>query len=281
LKQAEEVLSKRQKKERMVVSVPRQVNKQRTLVFGNRGITPTARYLIHNLRDLLPHSKKESRFDSRKHMLEINETCEGAGCNNCLYFESVGLELYLWVVRAPHGPTLKFQLSNVHTMESLKLTGNCLKGARPFVMFDDSFDKKPELQLCKELLLQSFGTPLGYLKSKPFIDHIFSFYYVDNKIWFRNYQIVEQDAGKRIELQLNEAGPRFVMTLEKIQQGSFGGAVLYLNPQPIMNGKLAKKEKERDKFASNIVHSHELKAQKLKNANYPLTPLDDQQLFSV
>jgi hypothetical protein len=39
-------------------------------------------------------------------------------------------------------------------MESLKMTGNCLKGSRPFLMFDDSFDKIPELQLCKELFSQ-------------------------------------------------------------------------------------------------------------------------------
>jgi len=265
--------------ERMIVPLPTQSNKQRTLIFGNRGIHPTARHLINNLRDLLPHAKKENRFDSRKHMIEINEICETAGCNNCMYFEKIGNSLYLWVVRAPHGPSLRFQLSNVHTMESLKLTGNCLKGSRPFVLFDSAFDTTPELKLCKELLQQAFGTPLGYAKSKPFIDHIFSFYYVDNKIWFRNYQIVEQDMGKQVEVQLNEAGPRFVMTLERIQQSSFGGAVLYNRPQEIVNGKRMKTEALKDKFATNILATQHRKQQRYLNTHLPSEPLDNNQMF--
>jgi ribosome biogenesis protein BRX1 len=36
---------------------------------------------------------------------------------------------------------------------------------------------------------QILGTPKGHPKSKPFIDHVFSFSIADNKIWFRNHQI--------------------------------------------------------------------------------------------
>lgn len=37
--------------------------------------------------------------------------------------------------------------------------------------------------------IQLFGTPLGHPRSKPFVDHIISFYVVDGKIWFRHYQV--------------------------------------------------------------------------------------------
>ncbi|CAJ0573766.1 unnamed protein product, partial [Mesorhabditis spiculigera] len=46
----------------------------------------------------------------------------------------------------------------------------------------------------------------------------------DEKIWFRNFQIVDET------LQLQEIGPRFVLELIRIFNGSFEGAVLYDNP---------------------------------------------------
>jgi ribosome biogenesis protein BRX1 len=44
-------------------------------------------------------------------------------------------------------------------------------------------------QLLFVVRLQVFGTPKGHRKSKPFIDHILHFSIVDDKIWFRNYQV--------------------------------------------------------------------------------------------
>ena len=38
---------------------------------------------------------------------------------------------------------------------------------------------------------QTFTTPNYHPKSQPFIDHIFTFSFADNRIWFRNYQILE------------------------------------------------------------------------------------------
>lgn len=76
-------------------------------------------------------------------------------------------------------------------MDELKLTGNCLKGSRPLLSFDATFETEPQYGLIKELLVQMFGTPKGHRKSKPFFDHIFSFTIADGKIWFRNYQVRE------------------------------------------------------------------------------------------
>lgn len=45
-------------------------------------------------------------------------------------------------------------VQNVHTMDELKMTGNCLKGSRGIVSFDGGWDQKPEWALLKELLTQ-------------------------------------------------------------------------------------------------------------------------------
>lgn len=65
-----------------------------------------------------------------------------------------------------------------------------------------------------------------------------TFSIVDNKIWVRNYQIAETVDAKESEdavdtegLSLVEIGPRFVMTLITILEGSFGGPKIYENKQ--------------------------------------------------
>ena len=42
--------------------------------------------------------------------------------------------------------------------------------------------------------LQIFGTPRNHPKSQPFVDHVLSCSVADNRIWFRNYQILEENA---------------------------------------------------------------------------------------
>jgi len=39
-------------------------------------------------------------------------------------------------------------------MEELNMTGNCLKGSRPLLSFDASFESKPYYKLIKELFIQ-------------------------------------------------------------------------------------------------------------------------------
>ncbi|XP_054713810.1 ribosome biogenesis protein BRX1 homolog [Uloborus diversus] len=206
------------------VKKPRWVNKQRVLVFASRGISFRDRHLMNNLRTLMPHSKPESKMEKKGPLHHINEICEMKNCNNCIYFENKKhKDLYMWISKVPNGPSAKFLIENVHTMEELKLTGNCLKGSRPVLSFDKAFDSQPHLALLKEVFTQIFGTPKNHPKSQPFIDHVFNFTFLDNRIWFRNYQI-EEDGGSLVEI-----GPRFVMNLIKIFDGSFCGSVLYSN----------------------------------------------------
>ena len=96
----------------------------------------------------------------------------------------------MWILKSPNGPSFKFAVSNIQTTDELKLTGNCLKYSRPLLSFDNEFDKHPHLSLAKEMIVNAFNTPKNHPKSKPFIDHVFSFKYYDSRIWFRNYQIL-------------------------------------------------------------------------------------------
>ena len=77
-------------------------------------------------------------------------------------------------------------------MSEMKLTGNCLKGSRPIVTFNDAFDARPAYRLMKEMLLQLFNVPHRHPKSKPFVDHVVSFSLVCGAIHFRHYQITKR-----------------------------------------------------------------------------------------
>ncbi|GFN80131.1 ribosome biogenesis protein brx1 homolog, partial [Plakobranchus ocellatus] len=203
-------------------------NKQRSLIFSSRGISYRTRHLMLDLRTLMPHSKAEPKMDRKDTLFVINEVCEMKNCNKCLYFEGKKKQdVYLWASNIPKGPSAKFLVENIHTMSELKLTGNCLRGSRPLLSFDKNFDSEPHWQLLKELFIQIFGTPNHHPKSQPFTDHIFTFSIEDNRIWFRNYQILEEDGS------LAEIGPRFVLNPIRVFAGSFGGATLYQNPHYI------------------------------------------------
>lgn len=138
----------------------------------------------------------------------------------------------------------------VHTMEELHFTGNCLKGSRPILSFDSTFDSQPHLRVIKELLTHTFGVPKSSRKTKPFVDHVMGFTVADGRIWIRCYQIDETEEvstkvgvegkpegksssskGRETEISLIEIGPRFVMTPIVIQESSFGGPIIYENKE--------------------------------------------------
>ena len=89
------------------------------------------------------------------------------------------------------------------------------------------------------MLAQAFNTPKNHPKSKPFIDHVITFNYFEDKIYFRNYQILNQDekmfksTDDISKLVLIEIGPRFVMNPIKCFEGSMGGEALWQNPKYI------------------------------------------------
>lgn len=214
------------------------INRQRTLLISSRGINYRHRHLIQDLNSLLPHSRKEPKLDTKKDLRQLNEIAELYNCNNILFFEArKHQDLYLWISKPPNGPTVKFYIQNLHTMDELNFTGNCLKGSRPILSFDHRFDSTPHYRLIKELLIHNFGVPPHARKSKPFIDHVMSFSIVDDKIWVRLYEISnaarnkDEYEEKDDDLSLVEIGPRFVMTTILVLEGSFGGPKIYENKQ--------------------------------------------------
>lgn len=276
-----------------ITSDGRYHNKQRLLMLSSRGITARYRHLLEDLRTLVPHSKKESKLDVGKNYsgsnsgggigAAINEIAEVRGCHTVLFIEcrKKGQDGYLWLGRTSHanssfdadgeaatagkkhlmitgGPSIKFHITNIHTMDELKMTGNCMKGSRPVLSFDKAFDSVDHLKLVKHLFVDVFGTPRGHPKSKPFVDRVMSFHYADGKIWVRNYQILEETAtdakeahsqkkltGHSHSTSLIEIGPRFVLNPIRIFRGSFGGQTLYVNDDfvnPNVIRSLKKKE---------------------------------------
>lgn len=208
------------------------------MVFATRGISHRHRHLMEDIKKLMPHHKPESKMERSKNLFVVNEMCEMKNCNKAMMFEGrKKKDLYMWFSNIPNGPSAKFLVENsklrwiyinilllnrnvsfyrmlvflVYTMGELKFTGNCLCGTRPILSFDKSFSEVPHLMLLKELLLQIFGVPKHHPKSQPFIDHVYSFTVLDNRIWFRNYQILTEDGA------LAEIGPRFVLNPVSMQ----------------------------------------------------------------
>jgi ribosome biogenesis protein BRX1 len=268
-------------------------NKQRCLVLCSRGVTARYRHLLEDLRTLLPHHKKESKLDpgSEGAARAVNDIAEMRSCNSVLFLECrKRQDAYLWMgkVGQSAGPSVRFHVTNIHTMDELRLTGNCMKGSRPVLSFDESFARLDHLKILKELFVDVFGTPRGHPKSKPFVDRVMAFYYADNKIWVRNYQILEQQASNALEARLAkkqsgqdsatslvEIGPRFVLNPVRIFRGSFGGQTLYRNPDFVSPNEIRAAER-RNKGSAYMDRKNQQKRRKIRKEELvvPEDPLD-------
>ncbi|KAI9025871.1 Brix domain-containing protein [Phycomyces nitens] len=267
----------------------KRANKQRVMLLSSRGVNFRHRHLLTDLEGFLPHSKKDAKLDTKNNLYVLNELAELNNCNNAIFFEvRKRQDLYLWMSKTPNGPSVKFHVQNLHTMDELKMTGNCLKGSRHVLSFDKTFDSAPHWSLLKELLAQVFNVPKGSRRSKPFIDHVLSFSIVDNRIWFRNYQIVEKnplntpgcttlDKG---DISLIEIGPRFCLTTIRIFEGSFGGPTVFENPEFVHpNFIRASVRKEKLKKYQDRQKSIETRKVRVKEAEGQESELSDKRVF--
>lgn len=253
-------------------------NKEKVLVVSSRGITFRSRHLLLDILQLLPHSKKDAKLDTKSDRGVINEVADLKGCTSVLFFETrKHQDLFLWAAKTPSGPSIKFHVTNVHTMAELKLSGNHLKGSRPVLSFDPTFDSEPHFQLIKEVLGQIFATPPLAPKRKPFFDHVLSFSVVDNRIWIRNYQV---STGKKVQskddLTLIEVGPRVCMNPIKIFSGSFGGPVVYDNPTYVSPNAIraALKKTSQMKYSNKVEARQQRKSHRAEN-KVPRNELSD------
>uniref|UniRef100_A0AAQ5ZDN0 Ribosome biogenesis protein BRX1 homolog n=1 Tax=Amphiprion ocellaris TaxID=80972 RepID=A0AAQ5ZDN0_AMPOC len=262
------------------VSKGKWTNKERVLIFSSRGINFRTRHLMKDLKTMMPHSKEDTKMDRKDKLFVVNEVCEIKNCNKCLFFEAKKKQdLYMWISNSPHGPSAKFLVQNIHTLAELKMTGNCLKGSRPLLSFDPKFDKEPHYALLKELFIQVYFTTLQY----EFQENMFVLFLGDLEFsicYSFHAQIIEEDAS------IVEIGPRFVLNLIKIFQGSFGGPTLYENPDfqsPNMHRRqirLAAAAKVREK--QMVKEMHKLKKAEVKEdlvkdvtADVFLTPAEE------
>lgn len=202
-------------------------NKSRLLVLCARGISFRDRHLLKDLKTLMPHHKAEPKMERWKTLAIINEMAEMKHCNKALLFEGRHKrDLYMWLANTEGaGPSVKFLIESLSTMGEMRLTGNSLRGSRPLLSFNDEFNSEPFLKVIKELLVQTFGVPNHHPKSQPFVDRVYTFTYLDKRIWFRHFQILSEDGG------LVEIGPRFVMNPVKIFEKSFCGQTIWENPE--------------------------------------------------
>jgi len=243
-------------------------NKQRVIIFGSRGIPHKGRHLMNNLLRLLPHGKKDSKMDKRDTLFSINEIAEMKNCNKVLFFEArKNQDIYMWMAEIGKGPSVKFLVENMSTMEELKFSGNCLKGSRAILSFDPTFDTAPQWQVMKDLLAQTFGTPYHHPKSQPFIDHVITFTVLDNRIWFRNFQIIEEDGS------LVEIGPRFTLNPIRLFEGSFVGQTLWNNTHYVSPNSYRSmlKKAQAGKYKNKVMQKQGFDARKPDKV-YPADP---------
>ncbi|XP_018394444.1 PREDICTED: ribosome biogenesis protein BRX1 homolog, partial [Cyphomyrmex costatus] len=275
-KEDDELLEKENESKKTVAGEPaakkmKWINKQRVLVFATRGINYRHRHLMEDLKRLMPHHRPECKMERTKNLQVVNEMCEMKNCNKAILFEGrMKRDLYIWFANVPTGPSVKFLVENIYTMGELKMTGNCLKGSRPLLSFDENFTTHAHFNLLKELLTQIFGVPNHHPKSQPFFDHVYTFSILDNRIWFRNFQILTEDGA------LTEIGPRFVLNPVKIFSGSFGSDALWDNPNYTSPAKLRQSvaKKAANKY-KNRVEQKMVKQVYKPELSYRINPTDE------
>jgi len=255
--QLEEVPLTRSSEEEPATKVAKWTNKSRVMVLAARGISFRGRHLMDDIFRMMPHAKTDSKMQKKETLFAVNEIAEMKNCSRCLLVEGRRKrDVFLWASQVGRGPSAKFEVENIHTMAELKMTGNCLATSRPLLSFSEDFssDGSVHWQLIKELLTGIFSVPNHHPKSQPFIDHVFTFSIVDGKVWFRNYQILEESGS------LAEIGPRMVLNPIKIFDGSFCGQTLWENATYVTPAarrsvlKRAKAGKYQEKLQSKALH---------------------------
>jgi ribosome biogenesis protein BRX1 len=205
--------------------------KKKVLVLSSRGVTSSNIELVEDLLKLLPHAKKDAKFDKGNALSTLVEIAELSDCALCLYFEArKRKDLYMWCGSIQDtGPSVKFLVQQVRPMSDPRLTGNCLLGSRPILSFDASFNDSATHRVFKGLLSTAFAAPKGHPRSKPFQDHVISFSCIlGGRIVVRHYQVVPpSDKEKHEEASLVEIGPRFVLVPVRVLEGCFTGKTLY------------------------------------------------------
>ncbi|CRH03152.1 ribosome biogenesis protein BRX1 homolog, putative [Plasmodium relictum] len=207
-------------------------NKQRVLIVRSPLKKKNCKSFIENLKLLLPHHKIENKWDKKLNKSELNEISYSRNCNNIIFFDVKKRRYCLWICKNITGPSLYFEILDYIPLHSLIFSGNCLLYSRPLLIFSKQFDELEHLKLIKEIFIHVFGIPNYHPLSKPFYDHCYNFFYINNLIYFRHYQILPitlADSNNINKQKLVEIGPKFTLHIIKIFEECFKGRILYEN----------------------------------------------------
>ena len=232
--------------------------KKKVLVICSRGVTSSNVELMEDVIKLLPHARKDPKFDKKEALTSIVEIAQLAGCHLALYFEARKMrDLYLWAGRIDGGPSVKFLVEQVRPMRDLRLTGNCLLGSRPILSFDGGFNATPHLQLLQQLLAAIFSPPKGHPRSKPFHDHVLSFSLLEGRVLVRHYQSVPSPQGPKLSGEpggnetLVEIGPRFALVPIRLLSECFSGETIFAN-EAFISPNMARSEQKKRRARSTV-----------------------------
>lgn len=192
----------------------------KTALIGSRGIGPTCRKFINELSALLPHSKKESKYECKgRNLGGLLEICELSNCEYCVYVLDAKEKSFLWV-SSVGGPSIKYEIHFAEGSDGQGFDGNCSKFSRPLLLFSPFFWKNQEGNMHRTILSKVFGSPMNHRKIRPYFDRLFYFINTDHGIIFRNFEVSN-------DFSVREIGPRFVLTPILIQGGPFSGPLLW------------------------------------------------------
>jgi len=229
--------------------------KKKVMVLCSRGVTSSFVELMEDVLKLMPHSRKDPKFDKKEALSTIVEIAELAGCHMAVYLEARKMkDLYIWMGRVNGGPSAKFLIEQVRPMGDLRLTGNCLLGSRPILSFDAAFSEQPHLLVLKELLASVFAPPKGHPRSKPFHDHVLSFSLLEGRVLLRHYQLVPPvDKKKGDGVTLVEIGPRCALVPIRVLSECFRGETLFVN-ESYVSPNMARADLKRKRARTTVGH---------------------------
>ena len=79
---------------------------------------------MSDLKNMMPHGKSDSKMQKKESLFAVNEIAEMKNCSKSLLFEGrKKKDVYMWAANVARGPSVKFEVENIHTMSELKMTG--------------------------------------------------------------------------------------------------------------------------------------------------------------
>ena len=216
------------------------------MLLHTRGMIHQHAQVFENLRDLIPHAKREQAMNA-KDFVVLDQIAADRFCDTIGVFETrhkrVSSECYFWIATCPSGPSINFYVRDAQSIENLRLIGNSLKGSRPILQFDPRFNDGGVMEIAKWSLQRLFSVPFEDPHSKPFVDRTMSFIIEEGFIIMRHYQIQWGENGE--ETELAEIGPRVVLEPNYVLAGAFKGHKIWTNKEFVSPYKELKAERRK------------------------------------